>query len=60
MIAIARQEETEVYCTEGGSICVAQESLEFGTMVQVFIRPENLSKLISALKSAKAELNQAD
>jgi hypothetical protein len=60
MIAIAGQEETEVYCTEDGYICVAQESLEFGTMVQVFIRPENLSDLIRALKSAKAELNQAD
>ncbi len=60
MIAISGQEETEVYCTEGGCICISQDSFEFGTAVQVFIRPEHLPKLIRALKSAKAELNQAD
>jgi hypothetical protein len=60
MIAVDRQEEIEVYCTEGGCICVSQESVELGKEVRVFIRPENLSKFISALKIAKADLNKAD
>jgi hypothetical protein len=56
MIAISQQDAVDVDVTDRGVIVISQESIEFGKEVDIFIQPENLPKLIRALRDARSEI----
>jgi len=58
MSAIEKQEETEVYATQGGWICIQQDSVELGREVRVFFRPEHVAAIVKAIRATSKEIKQ--